>query len=263
MCSLFVVAVCLLAPPPASAAGSRAGNRELQERTARKACLAGEYEKGVEILAELFIDTGDITYIYNQGRCFEQADRYQDAIRRFQEYLRANKKLSREEQADARKHIDDCQELLAKESPPSTAAPAVASVVQQQPAAVPAPAPMQPSISIQQPSADGPAGSALRTTGLIAASTGGALLITGVVLNLKVNGMSRDLESYYQTSTNSRRETYKTLSQVSYGVGAACVAGGAVLYYLGWNKAQTSSASVALVPAVAPGEVGALVGGTF
>jgi hypothetical protein len=215
----------------------------------------------VEILSDLFVDTGDPTYVYNQARCFEQAARYQDAIRRFQEYLRAAKKLSREEQDDARKHIADCQDILAKESSPATATPA--PLVQQQTAMAPASASLQPTVSIQQPSVDSSAGFALRTTGLIAAGTGGAFLFTGVILNLKVNSMSRDLESYYQKSANSSRETYKTLSQVSYGVGAACVAGGAVLYYLGWNKAQTSSASLALVPAVAPGEVGAYLGGTF
>jgi hypothetical protein len=209
----------------------------------------------VEILSELFLDTGDPTYIFNQGRCMEVAARYQDAIRRFQEYLRTSKKLSPEEEAAARKHITDCQDLLAKESPPSTGTPA--------PAVSSAPAPVQPPATIQQPLANGLAGSALRTTGLIAAGTGGALLVAGVVLNLKVNSMSRDLESYYETSTNSRRETYRTLSQVSYGVSAACVAAGATLYYLGWNKAQTLSATVALVPAVAPGEVGAYLGGTF
>jgi hypothetical protein len=235
----------------------------LQERTARKACLAGEYAKGVEILSDLFLDTRDPTYVYNQGRCFEQAARYQDAIRRFQEYLRTAKKLSRDEQNDARKHIADCQDLLAKESQPSTSTPAPAPVIQQLPAVVPAPAPVQPTVVVQQPSVDGSSGSASRIAGLIVAGTGGALLVTGVVLNLKANSMSRDLESYYQKSTNTSRETYKTLSQVSYGVGAACVAGGAVLYYLGWNKVQTSSASVALAPAVAPGEVGAFVGGTF
>ena len=87
---------------------------------------------------------------------------------------------------------------------------------------------------------------------MVTASAGGALLITGILLNLKVNSMSKDLENHYLTSTNSSRENYKTFSQVSYGVGAACVAGGAVLYYLGLRSGNASSAQVTLAPALAP-----------
>ena len=77
----------VLATSPALAA-----SRQAQELTARTSCLSGDYAKGVAILSELFVDTKDATYIFNQGRCFEQNSRYQDAIARFQEYLRAGKK---------------------------------------------------------------------------------------------------------------------------------------------------------------------------
>jgi len=50
---------------------------------------------------------------------------------------------------------------------------------------------------------------------------------------------------------------------VSYGVGAACVATGAVLYYLGVRRGSAGSTSVALVPAFAPGQAGALLKGAF
>ena len=46
------------------------------------ACLSGDYTKGVAILSELFVDTKDPTYLFNQGRCFEQNRRYDDAIAR-------------------------------------------------------------------------------------------------------------------------------------------------------------------------------------
>jgi hypothetical protein len=32
------------------------------------ACLSGDYTKGVAILSELFVDTKDPTYLFNQGR---------------------------------------------------------------------------------------------------------------------------------------------------------------------------------------------------
>ena len=78
--------LCLLAPllvaSPAQAAG-----RDSKERAARKACLSGNAEKRVALLSDLFLDTGDPNYIYNQGRCYEQGHRREDAIASFREYL--------------------------------------------------------------------------------------------------------------------------------------------------------------------------------
>jgi len=93
-----------------------AASHQSQERTARKACLSGDYDKGVRILSSLFVDTGDTTYIFNQARCFEQNRRYQDAIGRFQEFLRVSKDLTAEERAMTDKHIADCQDLLSTNS---------------------------------------------------------------------------------------------------------------------------------------------------
>jgi hypothetical protein len=54
-----------------------------------------------------------------------------------------------------------------------------------------------------------------------------------------------------------------TLGWVSYGVGAAGLAGGALLYYLGWRAGKEPGAAVALLPVVAPGVAGAAVRGAF
>jgi len=67
---------------------ARADSTEAKERAARKACLSGNVQKGVEILSEIFVETEDPTLIYNQGRCFEQNGRHKEAINRFREYLR-------------------------------------------------------------------------------------------------------------------------------------------------------------------------------
>jgi hypothetical protein len=97
---------------PSSAQAQAA--REAQERAAKKACLVGDTAKGVEILADLFVDTNDPTYIFNQGRCFEQNRLYQDAIGRFREYLVKAKHATADEQADAEKHIAACQAYQAE-----------------------------------------------------------------------------------------------------------------------------------------------------
>ena len=133
-------ALLLLVPFILTSRFAQAGatDREAQARTARKACLTGDYTKGVAILTELFVDTEDPTYIYNQGRCFEQNLRYTDAIGRFQEYLRLGKKLTKSAKADAEQHIAECERLQAKQSSqtatagpprqPVAPAPAVAQV---------------------------------------------------------------------------------------------------------------------------------------
>ena len=252
----------LLVAPYALAAGT---SNEAKERAARKACLRGNAEKGVEILTDLYLDTKNANHIYNQGRCFEQNHRYEDAVSRFREYLLKAPDLTDVDKAETQKHIADCQSYLGKVEAPAAVAPVpkgpAAPQGNSQVAALAPPA--QPVVSIQQPIAASLAGSGLRTAGVFTASVGAAAIVTGIVLNLKVNSMSRDLENHYVTSTNSSRETFKTFSQVSYGVGAACVAGGALLYYLGLRRGEASSSAMALVPALAPDEVGAILGGSF
>ena len=90
------------------------------------ACLSGDYTKGVAILSELFVDTKDPTYLFNQGRCFEQNRRYEDAVARFEEYLRiAEGKLDAADRAAAEKHIG-LQRSASRptEQGPSVSAPA-------------------------------------------------------------------------------------------------------------------------------------------
>jgi len=259
---LLVSGILLSFSQPASAA-----NRLAKERMAKKACLAGEPNKGVEILAELYVDTNDITYIFNQGRCFEQSRKYEDAIGRFREYLVKGENLTAEEKAVAQKRIEACESYLPKNEPlPKNELPptVVATPVAQ---AQPGQSPASPEVATErQPRpVDGKAGSGLRMTGIIAASVGAAALVTGVALNIKVNSMSSDLQKpdNFNRDTDTSRKSYRTLGWVSYGVAATCLAGGALLYYLGGHSGPDSASSVALVPYVAPETAGALLRGAF
>ena len=198
--------------------------------------------------------------------------RYEEAIGRFQEYLRAGKKLSKDEQADAQKHIAGCKDLLANQTQPAVAGPtavpapaAAVPVVATQPAAPPVVAGAAPMIQQSTPQPASESESGLRTAGIITAAFGGAAVVTGVILNLKVNSMASDLQKTdgYSAGKESDRKTYETLGWVGYGVGAACVATGAVLYYFGLRSGATGAASVAFVPALAPGQAGASVKGAF
>lgn len=248
--TFFCLLTALLLAPPSALAESHAA----KERAARTACLAGEYTEGVKLLSELFVDTKDPTYLFNQGRCFEQNRRYEDAIARFQEYLRAGKNLGADEEGAAQKHIADCKELLASEKP-------VAPVAAPTPEPAPAPAPVVPPVVAATPKQE-TGNPAFRVTGIAVASVGAAALVSGVVLNLKANSLAQDLKKLdgYSAGKDSDRKTYETLAWVGYGVGAACVAAGAILYLVGRGG---GGETVALAPIAGPGEAGAVVGGTF
>jgi hypothetical protein len=265
---LVFVAPCLFVTTTANAASG-----EAQDRAARKACLTGDYAKGISILSDLFIKSKDATHLFNQGRCFEQNRRYEDAIARFEEFLRAatNQKVDEHSKTEAKKHIADCKDLLTQQtarSPAPAVSPPQPIVVQVAPAlptatSTPAAAPAIGEQVLPQPTTV--PGSGLRTAGIITASVGGAAVIAGVILNLKVNSMASDMESPggYSPSRESDRKSYKTLGWISYSVGAASIATGTVLYVLGLRASSASSASLTLLPAFAPSQAGMAVKGTF
>jgi hypothetical protein len=104
-----VLAITLLASQPALAAKAASLDKQ-----AMKACLSGDYQKGVSILADLFVETGDATYLWNQGRCYEQNVRYVEAAERFREYLRKAHRLSAKVKAETEKHIAECEAAIAR-----------------------------------------------------------------------------------------------------------------------------------------------------
>jgi hypothetical protein len=249
-----------------------AASVEARERAAKKACLTGNPEKGVAILADLFIDTDDLSYIFNQGRCYEQNRRYEDAIGRFREYLIKGEKLKPDDRADAEKHIAACRSYLGKtepheaivQEPPKPVLPPPTQAIDTKPALT---VPVPPTVArpANESPADGKAGSGLRIAGITVAAVGAAALVSGVVLNLKANGLASDLEKpeSYSRSTDSTRKDYKTLGWVSYGAGAALLATGAVMYYVGWSKGQASQPTVTVAPVLSTNTIGTVLRGAF
>jgi hypothetical protein len=254
----FVAFAVALLLPALSASAASIGERE---RAARKACLTGDVGKGVELLADLFLDTRDITHLFNQGRCLEQNRRFAEAISRFQEYLVKGENLSEEARADAQKHIELCQKNLGPAATPPIPPPEPAPPVVSSPAAGP------DTLGITKPAAlpPGSSGLGLRTTGIVLAAVGGAALVTGLVLNLKYIDMTRDLEKPYSYSRgdDSSRMDYKTGAWIGYGAGAALVAGGGILYYLGWTKRNATRASLHILPMPVAHGGGSMLAGSF
>jgi hypothetical protein len=116
----------------------QAAGQEVSERAALKACMSGDYQKGVDILSDMFINTRNPAHIYNQGRCYEQNGRCAEAINRFREYLRTAKNPTAEEKLDTEKHIRDCQTLSSQQPTPAVLPPAAAAAAPIEPALMPA-----------------------------------------------------------------------------------------------------------------------------
>ena len=264
MRTLVLVLVWLLSLAWASRAQAK-GKPEAPDKAAKKACAAGDYRKGVEILADLYVRSDDTAWIFNQGRCYEQNHQWVSAIDRFREFQRKSKSVSPETSAETESHIADCKRYLAEEEaktapssvPPSPGAAAL-------PAAVPSPpsATTVASTTLTSPSpAEHEGGGAMRTTGLVVAGVGVATLAAAIALNLKANQLARDTNKTQNPSTESSQKSYKNGSLICYGTGAAALVAGGVLYWLGHAKGE--HAAVALLPTWTPGEATLTLRGEF
>jgi hypothetical protein len=236
---------------------------ETKEKAARAACLTGDYAKGVTLLSELFIATKNPTWIFNLARCAEQNSKYQEAISNFKEYLRVAKRLTGEEKADVEKHIADCQESLAVQTPLQPTSPVVVQPATLQPAPSPDAQPpaiahsiQEPPSTITTPPAAVESGATLRRTGIVVGSVGLATVAAAVILNLKANQLA-------DSGDGSGQKSYKDGALTCYGVGGAATAAGIVMYLLGHKAAGGQSTGVALLPFWTPGGATLAIRGDF
>jgi tetratricopeptide (TPR) repeat protein len=246
---LAILSVSLLAGQRALAAKPQA-----KERAAKKACLSGEYAKGVAILAELYVDTNDSNYLFNQGRCYEQNIKFSEAAERFKEFLRKAPNLSESERADVDKHIADCEAAAAKAQAHGTAAEPSPTATPVQPPAASAGATANTSPTVPVATAENTAptstltqtspGTATpaanpwqHTAKWVASGTAAALLAVGVVEHIRYDGKNSDYNNarcsggaYCQGLADSA-DAAKTWAIVGYSA-AAVATGAAIAFWL-------------------------------
>ncbi|MGD0835018.1 MAG: hypothetical protein ABSB49_00055 [Polyangia bacterium] len=240
------------------ASSRKAEDQRAREKAAKKACAVGDFRKGVELLAELYVETDNVTHVYNQGRCYEQNHQWVSAIDRFREYLRKNTNGTPAEKSDAEKHIADCEAFRQQEEPN----PALA------PTALPIPGPPGPPVASvattaapettiarrsPSPASEGSAsqGSGLRVTGIVLASAGIVVAGLGLGFNLHANSLADDFNRTQTSTDRSSSSTFKTASIVCYGAGAGATAAGVLLYLIG-RSAATSDTQLSFLPMFAP-----------
>jgi hypothetical protein len=190
---------------------------------ARRHCAAGRVEPGIELLARIVAETGDPNAVYNQARCYQQNGRAEEALARFQEYRRLTPELPAAERAQVDSHIRELEAALRARAAPVA------------PPAVPAP----PPAAATAPPAAAPVAGRSRTTRLAAGvlATAGVLGVAGGVLfGLQTRKIESEIEAQQSIVPNAvheermnRGRRYQALQWVSYGAGAAALAGAAVI----------------------------------
>jgi len=156
---------------------------------------------------------------------------------------------------------------------PATAQPAGAQSREPTMLSLPTPAPtaVPPAASVAETAAPGPMietaspGHGLRVAGVACAALGLASIGTAVYfytralsLSDKVNNSDAPSPLDHEAGKNAQ-----TMQWVFYGAGAAAVATGSLLYYLGWRAADLGPSANTVAPWVAPGMAGLAAKGAF
>jgi hypothetical protein len=239
-------------------------------KVAKKACSTGDYQKGVELLADLYVETNDPNHVFNQGRCYEQNNRFDEALARFREFQRIEPEMPPEVSKKVLAHIVECEDELAKRAarnvaPAQPTAVPTATTEAQKAEEAPLPissAPASPALAPAQPVPNHEAGRGLRIAGISAAVAGFALLGAGVAFNLASNSADAQVRDGAANKV-STRDRYETLGWVGYGAGALALATGTTLFIIGYQAGNTESSKLSVVPAFAHGQASLTFGGVF
>jgi hypothetical protein len=247
---LMVLSVGMLGSQPAFAAKAAS-----LEKQAMKACLSGDYLKGVSILADLFVETGDATYLWNQGRCYEQNVRYVEAAERFREYLRKAPKLSAKVREETERHIADCEAAIAKSRPADPPLPP-----HPDPPLPPPDPKRQDVVVVVEPPPPPPASTGRpwqRTAKWVALGGAVAFLGVGVVGHVRYYGKNKDFNDDPACpagpgckSLANAADTAQILAIVGYG-GAAVAAGLSLTLFLTDKSPSGSRVSLSCAPGLA------------
>ena len=126
--SAWGVAVCalvLLAAELGPLRAAAAAERDPRETEARKRCLAGDVKTGVSLLAELYVEERNPTYIYNQARCYQQNGRTDEAIDHFREYLRIAHQVTDEDRQKVEGYIRELESSRSARATQPVAPPVI------------------------------------------------------------------------------------------------------------------------------------------
>ena len=220
-----------------------------RETEAKKACLANRPDRGIELLAELYAESNDATYIYNQGRCYQQNGRSADALIRFREYLRKATGIAAGEKAEVERTIADLEDQQRK-AQEATAAAAATAAAPGGDAGVVTTTPARDEHGAQRERR-------LRISGIVSASIGVAAILGGAYMGYQAQQLSDEVSAdarkgMFSQSKYDEGERAETLQWVGYGVGVVAIVSGAALYVIGLGRGGDTGTTVTAMPVVGP-----------
>jgi serine/threonine-protein kinase len=255
---VVVVSFLVLLGGAAQTAFAAEDPREVEGRTL---FARGDFDRSLDVFSKLFAETGEPVYLRNIGRCYQMLSKPDRAITAFREYLRRGKSLSSEERTEVEGFIREMEALKAKQAPPQAPAPASTSATGPGPAVsmTPSPAPPVASVEVTTPAVD-PAAQRrrwLRIGGIGAGAAGVVGLGTALYFGLRARSLDEKVTNAgkFQLPDDRAGRSAVTAQYLFYGVGAAALLGGAVLYYFGMDRTER----VAIVPSLTPNGAGAVV----
>ena len=268
-----VVLTILIAHRPAFAqSGAPDGKADEPARLAEaeRACLEGNFQKGVEILTALYLISRHPIYLHNQARCYEQNGQYRLAAGRYREFLRKLRELPPEQvTAETQLTPDKVAALeahtarLEQESPDRRpGAPPIDANAAAQPELLP------PTVAATLPPSAPPAGAGRGGAGWRAAGTalmvaGGLGLASSVAAGLWVKKTEQEVaEASTRGGQTFDAGQYRTgervarIATVGFIAAPLVAVAGALAYWRGATARNEARASLLVAPAFARGELG-------
>jgi len=297
--ALLAVAANLPRLEPVALAAGLDSSGEATAKEASGLYRQGLYEDAAKLFAKLVVDYPDmLIFERSLGACFYYLRKPEPALSNLRNYLMHRKDIPADDKVVVDRWIDEMEKLRAQNAavpvappltaesprgpqprldgppalPPSEAPPAeLQPPISQSPAtarpvppqAQPIPPDVQGSAASGQQASGTTTGSGLRIAGIACGALGLASIGTAIYyytratsLSDKVTGANPASPSDYQAGKDA-----ETMQWVFYGVGAAALATGTVLYLLGYS--QATPAQVSLAPILGPRSAGLSVQGGF
>lgn len=291
------------APSPARADDETTEQARQHYAKGKQAFDLGKWDDAIAEFEEAYKLRSDPTFLFNMAQAYRRKGDLQRALDLYKNYLIENpdspkrseiekriRALEKEMKNPARRQIEAPAPVAQPSEPPPAApavaqapapaaAPAPATVPAPEPAPAPVPvpalapesAPPTPAVSVVEPAqpAASPqppsSGHGLRFAGIVCGAAGLASIGTAVYfytraasLSDRISGSDAPTSSDYQAGKDA-----ETMQWVFYGVGAAALATGAILYWWGSSSSASQQTTTAVAPMVGPGIAGLSAQGTF
>ena len=253
-------------------------------RDAKAACAAGQVDKGIALLAELYAETDQISWVYNQGRCYQQNGRPEEAINRFREYLRRDDGTNPRYKAEAEQFITELEQELRQAPAATTPAPQPVPEAIAAPAPIESPPPTPPVLPASDPETTAPAVSADSSGGdrrgrralfisSAALAGAGVVALTGAILSgVKVQSLEDETKDWTAwdwmhmgEAHEDEADRYEVFQWIGYSAAGLAFAGSGLCLYLAMRDSGTTTetSTLSFLPLLGPQTVGGRLGLSF